>query len=273
MDVILTDKLISLAARAGYTPNRDDAGSLTLANTGGEIRYTVSPHQGGYFLSSAERAEEPESLMWAAELRYVEVMLARLLAVALRSREGMGPVRLPFGWEEAADGFEANDSGDGWTGLARGGSPLALKVADRNPLHPVIQLSYLLVGSFDEVLVSLSSADGAPPPHPVHPTAPPVMARPRADREFPRIPLLSGSQSPCRAGCSALPGGTLHENFLDTFKVGEKWQDDVMPISRYQYESEILFQRGTEFEVVSKFQDADGVWRIHLRELPVPGAS
>jgi len=48
---------------------------------------------------------------------------------------------------------------------------------------------------------------------------------------------------------------------------------DVMPISRYQYEFEILFQRGTEFEVVSKFQDADGVWRIHLRELPVPGAS
>ncbi len=48
---------------------------------------------------------------------------------------------------------------------------------------------------------------------------------------------------------------------------------DVMPVSRCQYESEILFQRGTDFEVVSKFQDADGVWRIHLRELPVPGVS
>ncbi len=161
-DVTLADELTSFAARAGYTPNREGAHSLTLANTGGEIRYTVSPYQGGYLLSSAERAEEPEGLMWAAELRYVEVMLARLLAVALRSREGMGPVRLPFGWEEAADGFEAIDFGDGWTGLARGGSPLALKVADRNPLHPVIQLSYLLVGSFDEVLVSLSSVDGAP---------------------------------------------------------------------------------------------------------------
>lgn len=161
-DVTLADELTSFAARAGYTLNREGTHSLTLANTGGEIRHTVSPYQGGYLLSSAERAEEPEGLMWAAELRYLEVMLARLLAVALRSREGMGPVRLPLGWEEAADGFEAIDFGDGWTGLARGGSPLALKVADRNPLHPVIQLSYLLVGSFDEVLVSLSSADGAP---------------------------------------------------------------------------------------------------------------
>lgn len=162
MNVALADELIFFAARAGYTPTREGADSLTLANTGGEIRYTVSPHQGGYLLSSAERAEESEGLMWAAELRYVEVMLARLLAVALRSRERMGPVRLPFGWEEAADGFEAIDFGDGWTGLAHGGSALALKVADRNPLHPVIQLSYLLVGAFDEVLVSLSSADGAP---------------------------------------------------------------------------------------------------------------
>ncbi|MDQ1085427.1 MULTISPECIES: Imm61 family immunity protein [Microbacterium] len=162
MDVAFTEEFLSLAARAGYTPNREGAHSLSLANTGGEIRYTVSPYQGGYLLSSAERAEEPEGLMWAAELRYVEVMLARLLAVALRSREGMEPVRLPIGWEEAADQFEAIDFGDGWTGLARGGSPLALKVADRNPLHPVIQLSYLLVGAFDEVLVSLSSGDGAP---------------------------------------------------------------------------------------------------------------
>ena len=161
-DVTLDDELISFAARAGFTPNREGAGSLTLANNGGEIRYTVSPHQGGYLLSSAERAEQPEGLMWAAELHYLEVMLARLLAVALRSREGMGPVRLPFGWEEAANGFEAIDFGDGWTGLAHGGVELALKVADRNPLHPVIQLSYLLVGAFDEVLVSLSSADGAP---------------------------------------------------------------------------------------------------------------
>ena len=161
-DVTLDDELISFAARAGFTPNREGADSLTLANNGGEIRYTVSPHQGGYLLSSAERAEEPEGLMWAAELRYLEVMLARLLAVALRSRERMGPVRLPFGWKEAPDGFEAIDFGDGWTGLAHGGDELALKVADRNPLHPVIQLSYLLVGDFDDVLVSLASADGAP---------------------------------------------------------------------------------------------------------------
>lgn len=161
-DLTLDDELISFAARAGYTPNREGAASLTLANTGGEIRYTVSRHQRGYLLSSAERAEEPEGLMWAAELHYLEVMLARLLAVALRSREGMGPVRLPFRWEEAANGFEAIDFGDGLTGLAHGGVELALKVADRNPLHPVIQLSYLLIGAFDDVLVSLSSADGAP---------------------------------------------------------------------------------------------------------------
>jgi len=42
---------------------------------------------------------------------------------------------------------------------------------------------------------------------------------------------------------------------------------DVAPLSRYTTESEFLFQRGTEFEVVSRMQDGDGVWRIHLREL------
>lgn len=105
-------------------------------------------------------------------------------------------------------------------------------------------------------------------------------------------------------------GVTLDQNFLDTFQIGRKWHDDtfmsssktprvaedfsqqalepgeapgvitidgltgsdVMPISRYQHESEILFQRGTEFDVVSKFQDVEGIWRIHLREIPAPGA-
>ncbi|MEO5534191.1 MAG: ADP-ribosyltransferase [Pseudolysinimonas sp.] len=41
----------------------------------------------------------------------------------------------------------------------------------------------------------------------------------------------------------------------------------VRPISAFQAEAEILFQRGTEFDVISKFADADGVWHIVLREV------
>jgi len=87
--VTSADELISFPVGAGCTPKREGEGSLTLLNAGVEIRDTVSQHQGGYLLSSAERAEEPNGLMWAAELRYLGVMLARFLAVTLSSREAM----------------------------------------------------------------------------------------------------------------------------------------------------------------------------------------
>lgn len=41
----------------------------------------------------------------------------------------------------------------------------------------------------------------------------------------------------------------------------------ITPFSRYQIESEFLFQRGSRFEVVGKFEDALSVWHIHLREM------
>lgn len=41
---------------------------------------------------------------------------------------------------------------------------------------------------------------------------------------------------------------------------------DVTPFSRFGYEAEYLFQRNAQFEVVSKMQDENGMWRIHLRE-------
>jgi len=100
-------------------------------------------------------------------------------------------------------------------------------------------------------------------------------------------------------------GVTLNDDFLNTFQPGQKWHDDsfmstskdgstaddfakeafakgevpgivtvdglngsdVTALSRYRNEGEVLYQRGTEFEVVSKVQDAQGTWRIHLREV------
>jgi len=41
---------------------------------------------------------------------------------------------------------------------------------------------------------------------------------------------------------------------------------DVLPISQYPGEAELLFQRGTVFDVISKMQDASGSWHIVLRE-------
>ncbi len=100
-------------------------------------------------------------------------------------------------------------------------------------------------------------------------------------------------------------GVGITPDFLDQFTVGERWSDpafmsasndasvadrfatnavdrgetagvitidaqtpvEVSPFSRYQHESEFLFQRGTEFEVVSKVLDEDQIWRVHLREV------
>ncbi|HYI50708.1 MAG TPA: ADP-ribosyltransferase [Microbacterium sp.] len=100
-------------------------------------------------------------------------------------------------------------------------------------------------------------------------------------------------------------GVRMFPEFLDQFQVGRRWSDpsfmssssspgvaenfaaealsegktpgiitidgqtpsSITPLSRYQLEAEFLFQRGTQFDVVSKFQDSRGVWRIHLREV------
>jgi hypothetical protein len=42
----------------------------------------------------------------------------------------------------------------------------------------------------------------------------------------------------------------------------------VTPIGRYSNEAELLFQRSTPYEVLAKYTDDKGVWRITLRELP-----
>ena len=43
---------------------------------------------------------------------------------------------------------------------------------------------------------------------------------------------------------------------------------NVAPLSRYGQEAELLFQRNTTYEVISKIEDPNGVWRLVLRELP-----
>lgn len=100
-------------------------------------------------------------------------------------------------------------------------------------------------------------------------------------------------------------GVTMTPQFLDQFHTGQQWSDpsfmstttdplvardfafqalsegktpgvftidgvtpsSVSPLSRYATEAELLYQRSTTFDVLSKFEDANGVWRIHLREV------
>nr|WP_246318663.1 ADP-ribosyltransferase [Leifsonia psychrotolerans] len=92
-------------------------------------------------------------------------------------------------------------------------------------------------------------------------------------------------------------GMELRTGLLEQFEVGKPWSDpafmssstspltaknftgeimvtieaqsgvDVSRISAYRPEAEVLFQRGTTFEVVSKYQDTNGVWQIALREV------
>ena len=42
----------------------------------------------------------------------------------------------------------------------------------------------------------------------------------------------------------------------------------ITSISRYQREAEVLLQRGIDYEVLAKFLDDDGIWRITLKEIP-----
>lgn len=159
-EIVLDPDLIAFAAQTGYRPHHDIT-SLTLANAGGEIRYTIAAVSDGYLLTRAERAEEPEELMWAATLGFVEVMLVRLLSPVIRHRR-LPRIELPFGWDEAADGFEPFRAEWRWTGLRRDGVELPVRLIDRDPLHPVIQYSHLLGGSLRELIDSFRAPDGAP---------------------------------------------------------------------------------------------------------------
>ena len=100
-------------------------------------------------------------------------------------------------------------------------------------------------------------------------------------------------------------GVIMRPDFLDQFRPGQKWSDPsftsvtsdpavaqdfaerallngdspgiitvdgvtpsaISPLSRYAYESELLHQRGTIFEVLSKYQDGTGTWHVHMREV------
>jgi hypothetical protein len=69
-EIVLDPDLVAFAAQAGYRPHHDIT-SLTLADAGGEIRYTIAAVPDGYLLTLAERAGEPEELLWAATLGFV----------------------------------------------------------------------------------------------------------------------------------------------------------------------------------------------------------
>jgi hypothetical protein len=68
------------------------------------------------------------------------------------------------------------------------------------------------------------------------------------------------------------------EDFADMESVGNKAPgiievqgltgSRITEISRFPNEAELLFQRSTPYEVLAKFQDADGTWRITVREIP-----
>lgn len=159
-EIVLDPDLVAFAAQAGYRPHHDIT-SLTLANAGGEIRYTIAAVPDGYLLTRAERAEEPEELMWAATLGYVEIMLVKLMSPAIEHRR-LPRIKLPFGWDEAADGFEPFRADGRWAGLRRDGVELPVRLVDGDILHPVIQYSHLLGGSLRELIESFSAPDGTP---------------------------------------------------------------------------------------------------------------
>ena len=159
-EIVLDPDLITFAARAGFRPHHDIA-SLTLANAGGEIRYTIATVPDGYLLTRAERAGEPDELLWAARLGFVEIKLVELMSPAFEHRR-LPRIKLPYGWDEAADGFEPFRAEGRWTGLRRDGVELPVRLIDGDILHPVIQYSHLLGGSLRELIESLSAPDGAP---------------------------------------------------------------------------------------------------------------
>ncbi len=120
---------------------------------------------------------------------------------------------------------------------------------------------------------------------------------------LPAAPAYGAAEA--RSGSFYHRGVGLNEKFLAQFTEGARWSDssftsssnlevvaedfarrettpdrapgvltidarspaDITPFSRYAYESEYLFQRSTNFEVVSKMLDQYGFWRIHLREV------
>lgn len=159
-EIVLDPDLVAFASQAGYRPHHGIR-FLTLANAGGEIRYTITAVSDGYLLTRAERSGEQEELMWAAMLSFVEIMLVKLMSPVIRHRR-LPRILLPGGWDEAADGFEPFRAEGRWAGLRLDGVELPVRLVDLDILHPVIGYSHLLGGSLREVIDSFSAPDGAP---------------------------------------------------------------------------------------------------------------
>lgn len=160
-ELAFTPQFAEWAAAAGYTVFAEDDG-ISVADAGGEIRYSVASDGSTFSLERAERAEDPEVLLRASDLRFIEVAIVQRIAGTLRASRGLGRIALPFAWDDAAPGYVAVRLDDGWTGLERDGARLPLAVRDRDHIHPVVALSYVIDQDPATVMDSYAAPDGAP---------------------------------------------------------------------------------------------------------------
>ncbi|KHK95166.1 hypothetical protein LK09_19865 [Microbacterium mangrovi] len=149
------------AAGAGYAIFHAP-GSVTIANDGGEIRFTITAADRTIALERAERAEEPRLLMTSPEMNAIERMLIDYVGDDLRSTRNLGHVFFPFDWRECAPGYAVIDFGDRWTGLSRLGRPMDLRIRDRDYLHPAVMYSYIADADPVALMQSYSDPVGAP---------------------------------------------------------------------------------------------------------------
>ena len=149
------------ALRAGYSVFDRPAGAV-VANSGGEIRFEYTRDDTGFLLTSAERAEDPATLMWSSHFDDILFMLIMLLGDTLRSRAGMPEIWLPFKWGECAPGYRPLKLDGRWTGLEKEGEILALRTFGSDLVYDIVSLSYLIDLDPGAVMASYADPGGHP---------------------------------------------------------------------------------------------------------------
>jgi len=146
----------------GYEVTRDGDG-LVLANTGGELRYYVTPDPAGVALRRAERAEDPIPVMTAAQIDDVVRFLITVLGYDLRASRNLPTIRLPFDWSSPAPGFSPVALEAGWNGLRTDeGRVVDVAMVARDVVHPIVSFSYVASAPVAQLIASYEDRDGAP---------------------------------------------------------------------------------------------------------------
>jgi hypothetical protein len=167
----LSPEVYSCASAAGYTATTGDEsadGHIEFSAGLGETRNRVRVDPDGMVVVNVSERLEPEYMVFAAPaITTIERYLLMTFGSTIRFRKKMPRIRIPVAKDHLAEGYDLAPvplRGDDRLALIRtGGETVAWSRSDPTIATIVlVELSYHMTGSYDDIAASYLSTSGAP---------------------------------------------------------------------------------------------------------------